>query len=111
MSRDDCEKGGRLLNPFIEIGKGYDPHTLFYVNVTTFGECMEHLIPTFTDHGPMMLDKKFYSIYGTVGRSVVSPSGGSYVNIAEPPISRTLMGFVLEMDLKNHLPNVHRALI
>ena len=111
MSKDDFETSRTLLNPYIEIEKRKSGNYA-YVNVSTFEDCLDRLIPPFTDMGPNIeLERKGYNIYGVVGRTITSPHGtGAYLNIAEPPISRTLMGFLSEDILRRNLPNVHQTL-
>jgi hypothetical protein len=115
MAKDDFETGKHLFNPYIEIGKGkWLNSNLAYINVTTFKDCLEHLIPSFTaEKGETLFDeetrKKIYSVYGTVGRTVIT-HGSSYLNITEPPVSRTFMGFLLEEIVKRNLPHVHKEL-
>lgn len=118
MSKEDYKTNQTLLNPYIEIGKGCEssPNSYIHLNVSTFKNCLAHLIPSFTDNGQRIFDeateeKKLYSVYGVVGKTVTNPNGASaYLNITEPPISRTLMGFLLEDILIQNLPEVHRAL-
>ena len=116
MSKDDFETSKTLLNPYIEIGKGREsnPNNNAYVNVSTFEDCHKHLIMPFTDIGPTIfgdeLKEKIYSVYGVVGRTVITAGAWAYLNIVEPPISRTLMGFLLEDIIKENLPNVYKAL-
>jgi len=114
MSRDDYETGQTLINPYIEIGRGQEPNprSMAYVNVETFRECLGHLIRSRTENGPRVLDFPFYSVYGVVGNTV---SGGgnsySYINIGEPPVSRTLMGYLPEEILKQELPKTHKVFV
>ena len=99
-----------MITPHIEIGKVYDGEILAHVNVSTFEHCLEHLEYPFTDRGPTSLVRRedtTYSIYGVVGRMVISQAGGCFLNIVEPPISRTLIGYVSEEVLREHLPNVY----
>jgi hypothetical protein len=115
MSKDDTEKGRCLLNPYIEIGKGRNPNHYAWINVSTFKDCLEHLIPSFNaETGQTMFtdeeEEKLYSVYGTVGRTVLCP-GFAYLNISEPPVSRTFMGFLLEDVLAKNLPRVHKCLM
>jgi len=44
-----------------------------------------------------------------VGRTIAG-AGRAYLNIGEPPITRTLMGFLEEEVLKQNLPEVYKAL-
>lgn len=114
MSKEDWETSETLLNPYIEIGEGIESRPNFHarVNVSTFKGCLGHLKPPFTDRGPnMILENRIYCVYGVVGRTITGPSGSSaYLNVDEPPISRTLMGFLIEDVLKTYLPKVHRTL-
>ena len=118
MSKEDFEPKSTLLNPYIEIGKGLEsiPNSHAYVNVSTFGERgLSNLMPPFTDKGPNVpkefLEGKIYCVYGVVGRSIVLKTGrGAYLDRIEPPISRTLMGFLSDDFLKEALPKVHAAL-
>jgi len=105
MSRDDFENSGTLYTPHVEIGRGNEsaPHDRVYVNSSTFKKSLGVLIQRDDARTPR---ENFYSIYGVVGRNVQSVGGGGYLNIAEAPISRTLMGFLLEKDLKETLPMV-----
>lgn len=116
MSKDDFETSETLLSPYIEIGRGIEPSPNHhaYVNVSTFRDCLGHLIPPFTDSGPTTLrrdlEEKTYCVYGVIGRIVASGGGRAYLNIAEPPVSRTLMGFLSEDILKQNLPKVYNTL-
>ena len=112
MSKDDYETGKTLITPYIEIGKWNEPspNERAYVNVETFKKCLGKLIQVRDDKGPKTPNKPFYSIYGVVNRPVQSVDGESYVNINEPPISRTLMGYLKEEVLKGKLPKTHRKL-
>ncbi len=117
MSRDDFETGKTILNPYIEIGRfiesNLNQHA--YVNVSTFEGCLAHLIPPFTDKGPTTFSEKEseekYCIYGAVGRTIRGAGGTwAYLNIGEPPISRTLMGFLSGEILEQKLPRVYESL-
>jgi len=112
MSRDDCETGKRLITPHIEIGKGIEPSPNLnaYINVSTFEDCLEHLIRPFTDKGPTLMKRTDnYCVYGVVGR-IVGGKAHIFLNIAEPPISRTLMGFLQADVLAGNLPKVYKIL-
>ena len=108
MSKDDWETGNTLTTPHIEI-EG-DTSRAACVNVDTFKGCLGKLTPARNEHGPQTPSYSFYSIYGVISRPVGSPAGDSYVNIDEPPVSRTLMGYLEESILKEKLPNTHKAL-
>jgi len=111
MSRDDWEDGKKLYSPFVEIGKGREPQSRAPVNASTFKPCLGHLRPVASpERGPLTPEKPFYSVYGVIGRTVISAGGGSYLNISEPPLSRTLMGYILEEIVKEKLPRVHKIL-
>jgi len=112
MSRDDYETNKTLITPHIEIGLGHEsqPTLRAYVNVETFKDCLGKMTPPSNEHGPATTDYPFYSIYGVVARSVPSMAGDSYVNIGEPPISRTLMGFLEESVLAENLPKTFEIL-
>lgn len=111
MSKDCFETGKRLLNPYIEICRGGDPVQGASVNVSAFEDCAYLLLPTTREDGPNVLREPFYSVWGVVGRQVVHlASKWAYLNSAEPPISRTLIGFLLEGDLKEKMPKTFREL-
>lgn len=115
MSRDDYETGKTLLNPFIEIGKGGEPHPRerAYVNVETFRGCLGNLMPPRDGRDGVGLRSpnfSFYSVYGVVSRPIRTATGDPSVRVDEPPISRTLMGFVEESVLKHHLPKTFETL-
>ena len=112
MSKDDWETRAPLITPHIEIGKGMEPppYERAYVNVDTFKECLGRLTLARSKNGPQTPDHPFYSVYGVVGRPVGSLAGDSYVNIDEPPVSRTLMGYLDESILEEKLPNTFKAL-
>lgn len=112
MSRDDYETSQTLITPHIEIGTGSesDPHSRAYVNVETFRKCLGKMTSPSNQHGPAIPNYPFYSIYGVVARSVASLAGDSYVNIGEPPISRTLMGYLEEKILAEKLPRTFEIL-
>jgi len=113
MSKDDWETGKTLMNPYIEIGKGLglesNPVLHVEVNVSTFGEIGLGKLLERTE--VRNLSCNVYSVYGVVRRTIIG--GGrawGYLNIDDPPISRTLMGFLSDEDLKKVLPNVHHQL-
>ena len=112
MSKDDWETGATLITPHIEIGKGREPSPKerVYINVDTFRECLGKLTLARNEQGPQTPDCSFYSVYGVVSRPVGSMAGDSYVNIDEPPVSRTLMGYLEESILREKLPNTYGAL-
>jgi len=111
MSRDDFETGRTLVTPHIEIGVGRHIGTsLVYVNVDTFVPCLEFMENFRPDNDPRIPPKYLCSVYGVVGRSVSSRSGGCYLNIDEPPLSRTLMGYISRLDIKERLPGVYEFL-
>lgn len=113
MSRDDWETGQRLITPHIEIGRGAEPFLteMACVNVETFRGCLGHITPPTNQHGQAIPNYPFYSVFGVVGRSVAGGGGEySYVNIGEPPISRTLMGYLEEKVLMEKLPKTHSVL-
>jgi hypothetical protein len=110
MSKDDWETGHTLITPHIEIEKGTDSSYAAYVNVDTFKGCLGKLTLARNEYGSQRPDYPFYNIYGVVSRPVGSPAGDSYVNIDEPPISRTLMGYLKEDILKEKLPNIFKEL-
>jgi len=105
MSKDDWETRKTLITPHVEIGKGIDPSMIAYVNVDTFKKCSGKLINFLK-----IPEGSFYSIYGTVGRPVAFLTEEAYLNIDDPPISRTLMGYLEEEVLRNQLPNTYKAL-
>ena len=109
MSKDDWETSQTLITPHIEVGGGIDPPIKAYVNVETFKECLGELTLARSERGPERPDYPFYSVYGVVSRPVRSAID-SYVNIDEPPVSRTLMGYLAENILKDKLPNTYKAL-
>jgi hypothetical protein len=102
MSRDDFETEKKLFNPYIEIGMGGDPSPcdVVSINVSTFESASKRMLERRGNNQP---EGTFYSVWGVVGRTVTGP-GGAYLNIDEPPISRTLMGFILHEDLVKNLP-------
>jgi len=112
MSRDDYETNKTLITPHIEIGLGHEsqPTLRAYVNVETFRKCLGKMTPPTNDRGPVIPGQPFYSIYGVVARSVPSMAGDSYVNIGEPPISRTLMGFLEQSVVEENLPRTFKFL-
>jgi len=110
MSKDDWETGETLITPHIEIGIGIEPYNLVYVNVTTFKKCLGRLTLARNENGPQHPKGFFYSIYGVVSRPVRSIDGSSYINIDEPPVSRTLMGYLEEDVLRAELPRTYQAL-
>lgn len=113
MSRDDYETGQTLITPHIEIGTGAEPSPIemAYVNVETFRDCLGKLTPPSDVHGPNIPEYPFYSVFGVVARAVGSLAGDSYVNIGEPPLSRTLMGFLEQRILAEKLPKTHGILM
>ena len=111
MSKDDWESGKTLITPHIEIGRGTDPSDrMAYVNVDTFRDCLGELTLPRSEKGSQHPEVSFYSVYGVVSRSVRSVDGSSYVNVDEPPVSRTLMGYLEESILKDKLPHTYKAL-
>lgn len=112
MSRDDWETGETLFTPHIEIGKGIEPspNDGASVNVNTFKKCLGKLILARNEPGPRTLKGPLYSVYGVIGRPVRIPGGNSYINLNEPPVSRTLMGYLEEEILEKELPNTYDAL-
>ena len=114
MSRDDHEVGGRLYSPFVElerVSRDKSNKLVLAVNASTFEPCLEDLKPTRTPNGPEWIDEPHCLIYGVVGFTVTSdPAGGNYLNITEPALSRTLMGYVTDPTLKKNLPNLYRLM-
>ena len=119
MSRDDSETGEKLLNPYIKINIGVDgtdgASRGIGINTSTFEPCLGYIVPSFRDNGPTSpeaeLGTKFYHIYGVVGKTVSGANGSwAYLNIAEPPVSRTLMGYLTDGVLKKHLPKIHETI-
>jgi len=115
MSKDDFVTNEKLLNPYIEIAKYYDSNTNnhTYINVSTFEDCLSHLIPPFVGNEPtaQKRGKRLFAVYGVVGRTVKGIGGGfAYLNISERPISRTLMGYLTKDSLKEKLPTIHKGL-
>jgi len=117
MSRDDYETGETLRTPHIEIGKGSEPYPrkMVPINVSTFETCFSFLIPLREGRdGIGLRSPQFspYSVYGVVGRVASDGSGVGLgaLNLHEPPLSRTLMGFLDESVLEKKLPNAYRIL-
>jgi len=112
MSKDDYETGQTLITPHIEIGEGVEPsrNSLAYVNVDTFRGCLGELTLARSEQGPQQPESSFYSVYGVVSLPVRSVDGSSYVNIDEPPVSRTLMGYLEESVLREKLPTTYQLL-
>ena len=59
--------------------------------------------------GPLIPDEPYCRVYGAVGR-IVNTHKWAYLNINEPPISRTLMGYITERDLGDKLPKTFAML-
>ena len=110
MQKEDFETGKTLLNPYVEIKRMRDNEWIFHINVSTFGKCLEHLMPPFTESEPNLLEESDFVVYGSVGRTVVNSEGNAYLKINEPTISRTLMGFLSEKIVKEKLPEVYKFL-
>ncbi len=112
MSKDCVETKEKLLNPYIEICRGSEPVRGVDVNVSSFEDCAYLLLPTTTpEGGPKVLSEPFYSVWGVVGRQVAHKAHKlAYLNAAEPPVSRTLIGFLSEEDLKEKMPRTFREL-
>jgi hypothetical protein len=104
MSKKDLEVGGYLSPVYIEFGLGKEPLRTVQVNVDTFESCFPSLQPFVIDNSPKRISGDFCSVYGSVGRNVVMGGGFAYVNSDEPPISRTLMGYIPSKTLAERLP-------
>ena len=113
MSRDCYETGVTLLTPHVEIElleKGRETITSAGVNASAFNNALAYLLPPASpERGPLIPDRPYYRIYGVVGR-IVNNHGWAYLNIAEPPISKTLMGYLTEEDFKRELPKTFEIL-
>lgn len=107
MLKSDCVTKQRLLNPYIEIGPGFDPGTFscLHINVLTFKSASEFLLPLSSEPEARNADKA-YSVYAVVDQTPYRGSGG-YLEEHYASLSRTLMGFLLEDPLKENLPRLH----
>ncbi|MFA4960711.1 MAG: hypothetical protein WC548_03535 [Candidatus Pacearchaeota archaeon] len=114
MSKLDCETCEYLLPVYIEFGFGREPHRLVCVNTATFESCFSRLTPPLIDNKPNCPQEQktnFCSVYGTVGRTVITGDSFAYVNGNEPPISRTLMGYIPSKTLEEKLPSAFEDLV
>jgi len=106
MSRDCRETGRTLVTPHVELELIIN-HMLVGsagVNVSAFEKALGFVLPTSSyEFGPLPKPKTHYLIYGVVGR-IVNTHQWPYLNIGEPAISRTLMGYVTEEIIKKELP-------
>jgi hypothetical protein len=110
MSRDCQETGTTLITPHIEldlienfkfIGSGG-------INASAFEKALGFVQLTVNhERGPLVLPNKHYLVYGVVGR-IVNNHSWPYLNIGEPAISRTLMGYLTEEVVKRDLPRTFK---
>lgn len=107
MPKTDCVTKQRLLNPHIEIGLGFEPspYSCLHINVSTFEKGSVFLLPLSLEPTANNADK-IYSVYAVVDQTPYYGSGG-YLEENNVPVSRTLMGFLLEDKLKENLPKLH----
>ncbi len=107
MSKTDCVTKQRLLNPYIEIGLGFEPspYSCLHINVSTFEKSSAFLLPLSLEPTAKQADK-IYSVYAVVDQTPYHGSGG-YLRESDVPVSRTLMGFLLKDKLKEKLPKLH----
>jgi len=112
MSRDCWETSKTLVTPHVEIEfiKDYKLVGSAGVNVSAFEDALTSVLPASTrEKGPMITKEPHYLIYGVVGR-IVNNHGWAYLNISEPPISRTLMGYLTKENLEKTLPKTFTGL-
>ena len=113
MSRDCYETGRKLITPHVEIDlinarKGRIRSA--YVNVSAFEGALAHISPSSDPQmGPLTPKEDFYcEIYGAVGR-IVNNHQWPYLNITEPSISRTLMGYLTMDNFRRELPKTFES--
>ena len=106
MSRICSETDGTLITPHVELELfvNYKMVDSAAVNVSAFEKALDSLLPASShEMGPIITKDPHCLVYGVVGR-IVNTHGWAYLNIAEPPISRTLMGYITGDVLKKELP-------
>ncbi len=113
MSRDCSETGRTLLTPHIELDliDNFNIQGSAGINVSAFEKALGFVLPTISyEYGPLPRPNRHYLVYGVVGR-IVNNHQWSYLNIGEPAISRTLMGYITENTLKKELPKTFESFI
>ena len=104
----DCETGGRLINPFIEIGRaGSNKLDMFcQINAVTFKAVSGDVrVLPFPDSSPVT-----YEVFASVSGPMREDGDYSGVNPSVPMLVRHRLGYLEAKTLKKELPRTYAEL-